>query len=278
MEGSKPDEPFRFTLGAYRCLVFNDSQQDYAYHELADNLSAGELAQVLAAHGLMGSRTTMDYNVLLVDTGEHTVLVDAGDRGGALRTQLKAAGISPADIDLIYLTHADEDHIGGLVDDEGGLNFPNASILMWQGMWDLWSAGAPLSDDENIPWYFIRHVVPAIRARVEPVELEGEFLPGFRAIYGRGHGPDHSALRITCAGETLLHIADAVHHLLHISYPDLLCYWDRSGMPGEVVRTRRQLFERAVEEGALVFGPHLPFPGLGWLSEREDGWGMAGLG
>ncbi len=266
------DKPHRFSLGAFECLVFNDYRQAYGYASLADNLSAEQLAQTLAVQGLQGTQTTMDYNVLLVKTGQHTILIDAGIREGALPKQLLAAGIAPDDIDLIYLTHADGDHVSGLADEKGKLDYSHARIVTWQNMWDLWSAEEVLAENENAPEYFIRHVIPVIKERVEPVALDTEFLPGFQVIFGRGHSAGHSALRITSAGETLLHIGDAVHHLLHIAYPDLLCSWDGARAPDEVVSTRRQLLQRAADENVLVFGPHLPFPALGWITAQENGW------
>jgi len=264
------DKPYRFTLGLFNCLVFNDYQQEYMYQELAYNLSDKDLTRMLSSHGLQGHRTIMDYNVLLIDTGKQTVLVDAGIRGGTLKEQMQSVGIPPTEIDLIYLTHADSDHVGGLVDENGRESFPNARIVMWERMWDLWSAEKALAENEDAPEFFIRHVVPVIKERVEPVALDTEFLPGFQAIFGRGHSAGHSALRITSASETLFHIGDAVHHLLHIAHPELLCSWDRA--PEEVVSTRRQLLRRAADENALVFGSHLPFPGLGWITAKENGW------
>jgi glyoxylase-like metal-dependent hydrolase (beta-lactamase superfamily II) len=266
------DKPYRFTLGAFECMVFNDYQQEYDYDTLASNLSVEQLARTLAAQGIQGTQTTMDYNVLLVKTGEHTVLVDAGIRDGALPKQLQAAGIAPGDIDLIYLTHADGDHVSGLADEQGRPDYRNARIVTWKQMWDLWSADEVFAEDENTPEYFVQYVVPVIKERVEPVALDTEFLPGFQPVFGRGHSAGHSALRITSAGETLLHIGDAVHHLLHIAYPELLCSWDRARAPDEVVSTRRRLLKRAAAENALVFGPHLPFPALGRVTAKENGW------
>jgi glyoxylase-like metal-dependent hydrolase (beta-lactamase superfamily II) len=40
----------------------------------------------------------------------------------------------------------------------------------------------------------------------------------------------------------------------------------------QVVATRRRLFDRAADDGALVLCYHFPFPGLGRVERAGDGW------
>ena len=54
-------------------------------------------------------------NVFVVETPDGLLLVDAGQPGDTdkLLQQMRAAGLDPARIRLIFLTHGDTDHIGG---------------------------------------------------------------------------------------------------------------------------------------------------------------------
>ena len=112
--------------------------------------------------------------------------------------------------------------------------------------------------------------MPKIKHQVTPVELEEEFLPGIRAVYGKGHKIDHSALLISSQGESLLHIGDAILHPLQASYPGWMAKHDR--LPDQTESSRRALIERSVIENALVFAAHLVFPGLGRFEEAGDAW------
>ena len=80
----------------------------------------------------------------IVRTAAQTVLVDAGlgdldlgamGRGGELPAALDAAGVAPADIDLVVCTHLHLDHSGWLVKD-GAPFFPNATVRFGAGDWE----------------------------------------------------------------------------------------------------------------------------------------------
>ena len=279
-------ESFRFRLGAFKCTVVNDGSSPY--YDPATvffaNAHKEQLKKVLKEHQLDISQWKeyiSPYPSLLIKTGQHQVLVETGEGNlepttGKLIPNLRAEGIAPEAVDTVILTHAHPDHIGGNINSEGRPAFPNARYVMLKAEWDFWFHTPNLetldiskSDKELIIKCAHECLLP-IRDQLDLVDPGKEIVSGVWAVGAPGHTPGHMAVSVVSNSKRLLCIGDALIHPIHIEQPQWFIKYDLA--PEQVITTRRQLLERAATEKALVHAFHFPFPGLGYVVPKGDGW------
>ncbi len=150
-----PFAPYRFQLGAFDCQIVSDGSFAYPTptQVLFPDAPPSPLHQALRAHHVDPKHWEVyvsPYPSLLIRTDQHRVLVDtgAGDLAsttGHLMTQLHAAGVAAADIDVVILTHGHPDHIGGNLDSVGKPAFPKARYVMARAEWEFWAANPDLA-------------------------------------------------------------------------------------------------------------------------------------
>jgi glyoxylase-like metal-dependent hydrolase (beta-lactamase superfamily II) len=59
---------------------------------------------------------------------------------GLLLKNLRAAGLEPSESDTVIITHAHPDHVGGTLDETGGLVFPDANYFISGEEWEFWNS------------------------------------------------------------------------------------------------------------------------------------------
>jgi len=280
---------YRFKIGTFECMAVSDGTHRYAPPIfpppdtfLFANAPRERLEQVLRGHNLQPQQWVewiSPYICVMVNIGKHLVLVDTGADGlgpdtGRLLQNLQAVGIVPEDIDTVIMTHGHPDHIGGNTNAEGVPAFPNARYVMWQDEWDFWTSGeAERKLDEHVKevlMEFARKNLPPIRDRLDLIAQETDIVSGIRAIAAPGHTPGHMGLAISSGSDVLLCISDAVLHPIHVEQPEWCAVVDFA--PEQVVSTRRRLLNRAAAEKTLVLAFHFPFPGLGHVVQKGEGW------
>lgn len=224
------------------------------------------IAQALTAAGQPADAVSLSIQPLLVRDGDRLVLIDAG-AGGQMDTQnllvssLADAGFQPGDITDILISHAHGDHIGGLVDAQGQLVFPNAVIRMSAAEWADLLATAEQAGAGAL--------VEAITPRVETFEAGAQLTASITAMPLAGHTPGHSGYEIASGEERLLYIGDAMHSsILSVRHPDWVNAWDTDAEAA--AGSRVGLLEMGADRSLMVYGVHFPYPGLGRF-QREGG-------
>lgn len=276
-----PEGSYPFQVGSICCTVLSDGYYSFPTPWVFPNADPDELAWALDKRRLPQESVLSPYTCLLIETGRHVVLVDTGGGGslpttGALVARLEVAGIRPRDVDTVVLTHAHPDHIGGTLNSTGRPAFPNARYVLSELEWDFWTTGRAELRDLRLPKdvkgtmeFTARRCLGALRFQVEPIDGEGEIVPGVRAIPAPGHTPGHLAILLSSEGQNLLNVGDAAVHPLHLEHPAWENGFDLSG--GIAIATRRELVERAASEKMHLMAFHFPFPSVGRVSKLPGG-------
>ncbi len=218
----------------------------------------------------------LTQNVCVIRRPEQIVLVDTGEplhrAGAVLAWGLSAVGIAPHEVDLVFLTHRDGDHVGGTVNLHGEALYPRAKYLISRFEYEQFKGEAKRADQ--------------FRASIKPLEDRGlleffedgaEIAAGLTAVATPGHRSGATSLRVEDGGEVALLLADTLHLPVQITHPECSSIWD--GDPELAARTRRQIVDQAQAEGWLLAVPHTPFGGLGHvrLEAGKRVWSPLGL-
>ncbi|MCQ8241653.1 MBL fold metallo-hydrolase [Rhizosaccharibacter radicis] len=220
-------------------------------------------------------------NTFVIQTPTRRIMVDTGfgalgaGHSGKIWENLRAAGIDPGSIDVLYITHGHPDHTSGMLAIDGSAGFPNAELFIHQNEVAYWGdeAQASRAPEEQKSWFDIfRRSVAAYRGRTTLIDRDGlEIVPGLRVRELFGHTPGHSGLHIADGGEQHLFWTDIVH-FQHLQFPrpDWGVGFDAD--PAQAIKVRSAMLDEVSTDRMTISGTHLVFPGFGHVRREGDAY------
>ncbi|WP_420860479.1 MBL fold metallo-hydrolase [Algirhabdus cladophorae] len=225
------------------------------------NVDAEEFAAVSAENFIGTDAAQFFFTPTVVNTGSEVILFDTGLNPAGITNALSSAGYTPADITHVVVTHMHGDHIGGLSGDAGE-TFTNAAYVTGRKEFDAWSK----TDNEN----FAKKVAP-LAEKMTFLEDGQDVRGGITAMEASGHTPGHMTYMLESNGTQLLLMADlANHYVWSLAYPDWEVKFDMD--KSAAAASRRKVLGMLAAEKVPTIGYHMPFPGLGFVDTRGDGF------
>lgn len=232
------------------------------------------------AEGLIVSNAV----VYLIRTPGRTVLLDLGagegphaDLGGVrggLLDQLASAGVAPAEVDTIVLTHLHWDHTGWATSGPAGSavpTFPRAKVFVNEADWNFFSG----ADNPH---------GAAVQAKLAQLHAAGgvELVNGEYAVSDEltmlptpGHTPGHCSLVVRSQGEGCILTGDVLHTPAQVSEIDWSPVFDND--QDQSMESRWTLVQRADVQGLALAAGHFPFPGFGRIARFNGRRGFQAL-
>lgn len=256
----------RLPIGALEIMVIPDASVTMA-KDLVPDLKAYPEYEGVFAHGPVPA---VSRTYLLENKG-HRILFDTGwGKGraitGATLKHLQEAGISPASITDIVLTHMDHDHIGGLIENDQKV-FPNATLWIATPEMEAWANGKDLHRPKS-SIALAQDVLKTYAGKIRNFNYGEEILPDVTAVDARGHTPGHTAFDISSGNDKLTIAGDLVHIApIQLPLPQLSTVYDND--PKLASQTRKRILGQTAKDHAILAGMH--FPMISPVIERPEG-------
>lgn len=252
--------------------------------DLAKNAKLDDVKAASKAAGYPDDVTPITFTVTVAERRGKIVMFDSGTGGQAggpkagllAQKNMKAAGIDPAKISTILVTHFHADHIFGLMaKDTNAELYPNAEIIVPEAELKFWNDPAVIAKLPEARQGLAKRVQATLGKwkNVKQVADNKDAVPGIRAINTNGHTPGHTSYMIGSGNSQLIVSGDVTNvAALFLKNPGWHFVGDQD--PALAEKNRRALFDRVVKSGAIVTGYHWGMPGAGRIKKDGNGYAL----
>jgi glyoxylase-like metal-dependent hydrolase (beta-lactamase superfamily II) len=277
----------RYNVGSIEVTALSDGIWERAHDpSFIRNATVEQTKAALAAAGLTTDFVPTPFTPNLIKTGGQVVLIDTGTGGqtggpkaGVFMKNLAAAGVDPASVNHIVISHFHPDHIFGLMTKapENRAVFARAEIHLPAVEYKFWMDPAvieTLPEGRRSLAKRIQEMFPLMKDKVQLFEGDKEILPGIRSIDSPGHSPGHTSFHVSSGKDQLIVLGDVVTvPALFVRNPGWQAAFDQDAATAEA--TRRKLLDRVVADKTMVTGYHFPFPAAGRIVKDGAGYAFA---
>jgi glyoxylase-like metal-dependent hydrolase (beta-lactamase superfamily II) len=227
--------------------------------------------------------TQLTLRCLLVETGDHKILIEAGvgnhypekylqnngvTPGNQLEESLSEAGLKPEDITDVFFTHLHWDHCTGAVKNTNGemqLTFPNATLWSSKTQWEH----AKISNVREKA-AFHKDVLNFMfeSGKLKLVENEGELFPNFEVRFFDGHTPGQMIPFIHTEKKTFVYMSDLIPTSANIPLLWLAAY---DLYPVTALEEKEVFLNEVAEKDYILFFEHDYYTECASVQKTEKG-------
>jgi glyoxylase-like metal-dependent hydrolase (beta-lactamase superfamily II) len=271
---------YSFRVGDIRITALSDGTVSADLHDLLRD-TTNPKTDGLLKKGFVDNPVEVSINVFMFKLGGRLFLVDTGSGdlfpagfGGKLLQSLAAAGVRPEEVTDILLTHAHDDHMGGLVHN-GALAFPNATVHVGKADVDFFQDRSNAAKAHYGMNYFddyfasLKHYVDA--GKVQTFEGTTVIVPGITATVHPGHTPGSAFYTVESAGQKIVFVGDIIH-VGEVQFPEPAITITYDVDRKQAAQVREAAFAMFAHDGTLIAIAHIPFPGVGHIRAAGTGY------
>jgi glyoxylase-like metal-dependent hydrolase (beta-lactamase superfamily II) len=252
---------------------------------MVKNASLDDVKKALTAAGIGPDKIDNPFTVTAIRTGGKLILFDTGFGAngpgtvGKLADNMKAAGLDPATVSTVVISHFHPDHVSGLwVKETSEQVFPNAEIMMPEVEFKFATDPALVEKVPEANRPFIKRIQATFPTwkNIKQYNDGADIAPGVKAIATPGHTVGHMSFLVASGGQQLYIQSDVTGiHQLFVKNPGWFSGFDADGPKAEA--TRRAFFDRVIVEKGMIAGYHFGFPNVGTLSKDGNGYAFAAV-